>query len=125
REEAGDLAGAIEEYSRILQERPDNLPARLGRALVFEKQNQVDRAIAELNVALEQFPDSIDALWHRGRFRALRSDGEGSLQDLQKVLKARPSDVEALNVAAAMTAALGRPEEANALAERALQVKPT
>ena len=122
---AGDLDRAWAEFSKLLAESPGYLPARLGRALVHERRGTLDGALAELNQAVEQVPASAEARWLRARVRARKRDAGGALEDARVVLRERPDDTGALNVAAWATAALGQREEARALADRSISLRPT
>ncbi|MCE9581984.1 MAG: protein kinase [Planctomycetes bacterium] len=122
---AGDLNGAWEDFSRILNDQPGYLQARLGRALVQERRGSADAALAELNQAVDEAPGSFEARWWRARLRFTKEDMAGSLQDLRELLDASPSDVEALTLDARVLLRLGRLEEARVVLARSLRLDPT
>jgi tetratricopeptide (TPR) repeat protein len=91
----GDKASywhAIGDLTQAVQLHAGNVEALVMRGVIYWRElNQPDRAIRDLNEALEQEPAHWDALFNRAMARHLAGDLAGAVDDLQRYVQAAPS----------------------------------
>ena len=73
----------------------DRLKALLARALVFDRRNQIDRAIADLDVVLRLDPTLADSFNARGELWRRKGDRPKAVQDFAAALKLDPAHAAA------------------------------
>ena len=128
------LDEAENEYRVSLALRPENLPARINLAALYEQRGDFDRAEAELRAAAateNRFPagsrgflQHADAWYHLGRFLAAHDDNAGAIEAFGRALEIYP-DYEL--VLAALGGALARTGDlagAEARLREALRILP-
>ena len=87
--EAGDFAAALDGFDAALARAPRDPAAHLGRAEALLGLGRPDDALAEVEGAAEQIPNSPELLTARGRYRLLYTSGpdvEASLADFDAAL---------------------------------------
>ena len=75
--------------------KPDRLKALLARASVFERRNEIDRAIGDLDTVLRLDPQLADSFNARGELWRRKGDRPKALQDFAAALKLDPAHAAA------------------------------
>lgn len=82
RKQVGEKALALEDWGRYLELEPNNYLARYNRALlIIESGHNLDKAIADLDLVLKQYPSFSDGFMQRSILRRKLGDKKGSEQD--------------------------------------------
>ena len=89
---AGDLEGAVADYTAALELWDGNVAARNNRALARLKLEDFDGAVADASAVLVKEPTNLKALYRRGVARRATGDLAGSLDDLDALLVLAPGD---------------------------------
>ncbi|MBK7394479.1 MAG: tetratricopeptide repeat protein [Chloracidobacterium sp.] len=92
RAEAGDQAGAIADYTKVIELAPGDYSAYSNRALAKKKSGDTTGAMADYNSSISIKPDYSYALRGRGNLREAQGDNVGAMADFNKVLAANPKD---------------------------------
>jgi len=87
----GQRRSAIEQYERLVQDKPDYVTARESLARLYLADNDPSRAIAELKPAIDQAPANPALLELRGDVEAKLGDSASAKADWQQALGASPS----------------------------------
>lgn len=87
---AGDCPTAIEEFSEVLRQKPDNASAWLRRALAYDADCQFDKALDDLNVALRLRPGPAQAFELRSVLQERKQDYAAALADMRTAQKLDP-----------------------------------
>jgi lipoprotein NlpI len=87
-----DLAGAIADYTRVIEINPKNAEAWSARAYLKVSQGDPGGSIADCTRALEIDPKNSDAWFRRGVARQIQGDYSGAISDYEKVLASKPDD---------------------------------
>ena len=112
-----ELAGALASLARARGEERASQPLAIVHALA----GRLDQAVAELQQALEQEPQSLQLRLLLGQVLLLGGSTKGSADELLEVVEARPRHARALLWAAMALAADGRTNEAKDLLARAIE----
>jgi tetratricopeptide (TPR) repeat protein len=119
RQRAGDLAGAVESYRKLLAEDGTNIAARSNLGAALAGLGHYDEAVPEYEKALAGAPDQYRPLLRRNL--ALAYYKSGRLQDAAPILielhESQPSSRDATLLAADCLLQLGEPAKALALLE--------
>jgi len=92
----GDVNAALSEYEKVVELHPE-LPEAYSNLAVAQKRNgQLDRAVENLNRALERKPDFVTALTMRGGILAEQNKWSEARRDFEAALKLDPQDDGAL-----------------------------
>jgi tetratricopeptide (TPR) repeat protein len=128
------LDEALGEYLASLRLRPQNLPARINLAHLYEQRGDPGGAEAELRAAAEMenryppgsrgFLQHADAWYHLGRFLADRGRADEAVEAFERALEIRPDLDPALAALGGILARSGRTEAAEARLREALRVRP-
>ncbi|MEJ5366536.1 MAG: tetratricopeptide repeat protein [Desulfosoma sp.] len=123
--EKGDLDRAVIQYKNALQIDPQHVPATfaLGRAYLAQKER--DRAYGAFKRALELDPAFDEARLEAAALAALSPRAEEALKDLDQIKDPARFEPRVSTVRAQALLALGRAEEAAAVAEKILAEKPS
>lgn len=138
--ERGDRAGfveAIELFDRALSLRPDYGKALNNRGLAYlqlarrvdeaGRSGYYDQALADLRAALDELPDEALLLHNLGLAHDLRGEDEAAAEYYRRAISFDPSSFKSLNNLALILLTDSDPddiEEALALAERAVELRP-
>ena len=92
----GDYASAIEEYTRVVQLKPDSPEAHNNLGVAFKKKEDLERAIESFNRALELRGDYSEAWSNRGWVYAQQKKWREARSDFERALELNPDDTGAL-----------------------------
>jgi tetratricopeptide (TPR) repeat protein len=99
----GDVDAAIGEYEKVLELHPELPEAYSNLAVAQKRKGQLNRAVENLNQALQRKPDFVTALTMRGGILAEQNRWPEARRDFEAALKIDPRDDGALyGVAQAM-----------------------
>ncbi|HXG53296.1 MAG TPA: tetratricopeptide repeat protein [candidate division Zixibacteria bacterium] len=92
----GNADGAIREYSRVIELRPDAPDAYVNLGAAYKKKGELGRALANYNEALKRRPDDAAALANRGWVFIEQERWAEARADFDRALGLRPKDPGAL-----------------------------
>ena len=92
----GDVNAALSEYEKVIELHPDLPEAYSNLAVAQKRKGQLDRALGNLNRALERKPDFVTALTMRGGILAEQNKWPEARRDFEAALKLDPQDDGAL-----------------------------
>jgi tetratricopeptide (TPR) repeat protein len=87
---AGDLEGAIEIYTGVINSDPQNALAYYNRAIVYEELGDTSRAFEDYTKAIEIRPDYAEAYNNRGCLLVDDREYEQSIEDFTLAIKMKP-----------------------------------
>lgn len=90
----GDLMGARQLYSAVLQERPDDMEARVQRGILRASFEELSDALEDFDRALEQQPDHLVARLNRGLARHSVGEVKAAIDDYDRALEQVDDDPE-------------------------------
>ncbi|HIJ78231.1 MAG: tetratricopeptide repeat protein [Desulfobulbaceae bacterium] len=125
-QEEGDQAAA---ESLLLDAIADSAHRSLvfyvGLAMVYQQQGKVDKGHAVFKKAFVDFPDNSDVGYEYGLFLHKIDDHQGSMREMEEVIKRDPDHARALNYVGYSWAEEGRNlEQAKVYIERAVLLQP-
>ena len=88
-----DYAGAIADYTHIIERRPNPAYAYRDRADVKHELEDYTGAIEDYTQAIKLNPNDAEAYKSRGKARAELGDDQGKIEDYTQALQLRPQDV--------------------------------
>jgi tetratricopeptide (TPR) repeat protein len=94
RYDAGDLSGAIINWSQVLKINPKEVNSYYSRAIVKAQLYTWKSALKDYDLAIEIAPDFTSALLNRGSLRDENEDYNGAIQDYDRVINNSNSDAE-------------------------------
>jgi len=92
----GQYDEALKLYEECLAERPDDIAALYGRALVFNYTGEFERSLEELERIRDMAPNFVKARVHLGLTYTMLGMYEEGKKELKEVLKIDPGNPEAL-----------------------------
>ncbi|MEN2981656.1 MAG: tetratricopeptide repeat protein [Thermus sp.] len=114
---------ALWAFGEVLERDPAHLEARRGRAMAFARLGEWGKALLDLEETLKLSPGDWKLKALQGIARLETKDPEGALASLEEALEAE-EDPLLLAVAARAHLELGRTQQAEALASKALEKNP-
>ena len=108
--EVDDMAKA--DYDAFLAIQPQHFEAHLGLAHVLQKMGRKADILDELNLIVQQFPDSADAYAARAAYETEQKLYDVALYDWDEALRRQPSNAEYAVSKADILIGLGRRKEA-------------
>lgn len=124
RQEAGDLAGAVADFTAAIELAPGELAPRFNRGNALALSGDLEGAFSDYTEALRISPEFAPAHQRRGLTRQRMGDLEGAMRDHDAALRLDPNDPLAHGERAALCAMIGDFDGAVADAERALELAP-
>ena len=82
---------AIEDFTRLLNVRPDDVQALENRAVVYNRLRKYEEALVDSNRAIQLSPESLSAYMARGEANLFLKNNDGALNDLSKVIQMKPA----------------------------------
>ena len=123
-ESAGDYSGAVRTYRELIAMRPGEarLPLRLARTLLKAGRN--DEALKVTDETLENFPTQLELLVLRGALLNKAGQSQGAWQCATQALHHHPDRPDGYLFKASLLTGENRLPEAQAAAEKALELAP-
>ncbi|MFZ4639746.1 MAG: tetratricopeptide repeat protein [Nodosilinea sp.] len=90
-EQKGDVKGAIAILDKIITNQSHNIPTLVYRSQLLQKSGQSEKALADLNQALEIEPTSAKLYFQRGNLQLDLGDLQGAIEDYSKALELDPN----------------------------------
>lgn len=110
--EEGDAEAAVEAFSEVLDENPDNVAALIGRARAYAQLGEGQPALVDGKRAVSLAPESSEAYVARGLALLTNGDLEMGVADLQEAVEVDNTNAEAYFVLGEVYSALGEPQQA-------------
>ena len=124
KETQGDLDGAIADYSKAIELKPDFALAYIARGYVEQRQGDLQGAIADSAKAIELKPDFALAYIARGYAKQSQGDLQGAIADSTKAIALKPDLAEAYISLGFFEAAKGDLNDAIADCTKGIALKP-
>ncbi|WP_201097418.1 tetratricopeptide repeat protein [Thiocystis minor] len=112
-------------YGKAVELDPQNVDARVSRAQLLFDSNQIDDALADVEIILTADPKHADALALRAAVRGRQGDLDAAETDAQSALAVDPQHLNALALLAEIGMARNDREAAGQFLERAIQAHPS
>jgi tetratricopeptide (TPR) repeat protein len=120
----GDLDGALNDFDRAIEVKPNLWQAYSNRSLVKKAKGDLVGAQADSDKALELKPDSPDVCYSRGMRRMSKSDWTGAVAHFNRAIELNPSFAEAYGNRGAAKNASGDVDDALLDFQKAIELKP-
>lgn len=119
------LDKAVEYFTQKIEAGPSNVGWRQARAIAYERQGDIDRAIADIGEAIKLAPEDVYHYYNtRGNFYLLQKDYDRALEDYNQSLRLRPNHAYAWNNAGLARRAKGDYDKAVENLTRAIELDP-
>lgn len=123
-EAAHDYDGAIADFTKAVQLKPDFADAYDFRAIAKGVKGDLQGQIADFTKAIEVKPDDAFAFLNRGLAKQDIKDMDGAIADWTKTIELKPDEPYAYNYRAAARRAKGDIDGANADHNKAIELTP-
>ena len=120
----GDTHGAIEDYDRAIELKPDFAAAYYYRGVAKFMQRDYRGAIADCDRATELKPDYVVAYYNRGGVKSALGDERGAREDYDRAIELDPDNAVAYTLRGGARSALGDHDGAIADCDRAIELTP-
>ena len=124
KQKAGDLDGAIADYRKGLELKPDEFDAYVDRGIAKSAKGDLDGAIGDYTKAIEIKPDAADVYCDRGNAKSDKGDKDGALTDLSKAIDLDPKYADSYFDRANIRYMKGDPDGAIADLTKAIELNP-
>jgi len=124
-ERLNDWGGAMRDYEKALELKPDNVEVRLRLAELQLDHSDVDAAKINLEQLFERFPDRADIAARLGQLRFLEGDPDQARALLEAAVKEMPDDAPILIHLAKLELQANNSAKAEKWLRHALEVDPT
>lgn len=121
----GHYAKAEEAYRKVLEARPEDLPASLRLARIAFLQTRFSESKERLDGILARFPDQVEARALRSRIRLRTGDLNGAAGDARRWSQLSPKEAEPLRILGVVQRHRGDPSGAVEMLKRAVALDPT
>ena len=112
KQEQGDYTGAMEDFTRAIELKPDDTYAYTNRAGVKRELDDYDGAIEDYNQAIKLKPDDANAYLGRGMAKVGLDDHLAAIEDFTTVIKLKPDNPTAYHLRGHSKQDLGQQEAA-------------
>ena len=125
-QEEKDLSGAEKALRQAMADKQSRrLNFYVALAMLYAGQNKIDKAHGVFTQAFVDFPDNVEAYYEYALFLHKLNDPDGSMRQMEEVLKREPKHARALNYVGYTWAEEGRNlEKAKAYIEQAVGLLP-
>ena len=113
-----------QDYSELIRETPENIPALLGRAELRMARHEMDAALADFESVVELRPADPDLLARRADCLGLSGDLSSALDEYTRALQTDPEHIHSLNNRAMLHLNEGRATDALTDLKRAIKIAP-
>jgi tetratricopeptide (TPR) repeat protein len=121
----GDLDGAIADYSKAIELKPNDALGYYNRGVARNAKGDRDGAIADYDKAIELNPKHAEAYYNRGNAKRDKTNGlDSAVMDFSKAIQLKPSFPEAYNNRGRTRALKGDVDEAVADFTKAIALNP-
>jgi tetratricopeptide (TPR) repeat protein len=93
-----DFRRALDDFSKVIELEPTNVPARFCRGRLLEEIGLCDQAIVDFTEIIRMKPTHVKAYVHRGLAHFMQEEDDLALEDFSKAIQLAPEHVEALAV---------------------------
>ena len=124
RRNANDNKGALEDFDKAIQLKPDFVEVYNNRALSRYIQGNTNLAIQDYNKAIELKPDYAEAYRNRGIVRRISNDNKRAVDDFTKAIELVPGDFLAYHNRGLSKSDLGDIERARKDFDKAISLNP-
>ena len=120
----GDLRGAIADFDRAIELKPDYAEACFSRGVAKFVQRDYRGAIADYGRVIELKPDYVVAYYNRGGAKSALGDEWGAREDYDRAIELDPDNTVAYTLRGGAKSALGDHDGAIADCDRAIELTP-
>jgi cellulose synthase operon protein C len=120
----GDQTGAMEQYMKAVQSKPDFIPAHTAIISNLMQKGSFDDAAKQLEIMKKVAPKNLQTLYLEAQLAYQHKDFKGARDLSQQLLKAAPDSPLFLQLAGAVEYQLGSYIQAEAFLNKALQQAP-
>ena len=92
----GNIDGAIQQYTKVVELKPDSPQAHVNLGVAYKNQGALDKALESYNRALGQRADYVEALSNRGWVYVEQEKWQEARRDFDQALQIKPEDQGAL-----------------------------
>ncbi len=111
-------------YTRVIKTNPKSAMAYYNRGVNLRIDNKINEAFADINKAVEIYPDYIDALADRGLLMQNSGNVNQALLDYERVLKFTPNNYQVLNSLGIIYGMKSKFPESVQMLTRCIQINP-
>jgi tetratricopeptide (TPR) repeat protein len=122
--EAGNAAGAAEQYQQAVRLSPNYLKAHFYLGVALEQTGRIEEAIGQYEQVLRLDPDYIKAHFYLGAALERMGRVQEAIEHYQLALRLKPDNAEAHNNLGAILAQVSRVQEAIGHFEEAVRIQP-
>jgi tetratricopeptide (TPR) repeat protein len=90
KDDKGDLAGAIEDFTKAIQLKNNYAEAYYSRGIVYGKKGELDAAIADYTKTISIDPKDADAYYNRGFIYDNKDELDAAISDYTKAIEINP-----------------------------------
>ena len=87
-----DYAGAIDDYTKVIELDPKDMNAHSNRGDVYHNRKEYDKAITDYSKVIEIDPNFVLGYINRAHSRNLSGDYNGAIEDYKKALQIHPDE---------------------------------
>ena len=124
KDEMGDYKGAIGDYTKAIQLKPDYVDAYVNRGASKHNSGQYHDAIVDYGIAIKLKPDYALAYSNRGIAKHYLGQHTAAISDCNKAIQLKPDYADAYNNRTIARLQLGQHLSAIADCNKAIQLKP-
>jgi len=124
RRRLGDLLGAVEDYTKLIEDDPTRADLYLCRGVARGELGDADGSLADYTEVISRDPASAAAYYDRARELGIKGDLEGAFADLDKAIELNPAMASAYSNRAILWRRKGGLDAAIEDSTRAIELEP-